>query len=136
MWVKLVEGANRALIFDLDEEAPARYINLVDIIAILKPDGIESLPTRMVTVTSSIDGREKVYFGSGVEMKAAIENFSEDDNYSIQWKYSPDKGENFYDIEEENELVYSYVLDRDNINYIWRIVIMLHPKEIEEEETI
>ena len=129
LWVKLVEGADRALIFDLDEEAPARYINLVDIIATMKPEGIEDLPTRELAITSNIDGYEVISAGTKVVFTTELINFLEDDNFTVQWKYSVD-GEEFLDIEEANELEYAFAINMENANYIWKVsVVLIAPVE-------
>ena len=129
LWVKLIDEVNRAQIFTLNENETPKYINLVDIIAILKPDEIESLPTRSISVTSSLDGTDFAYYGSWETMDAALENFMEDDIYSIQWKYSDDNGETFNDIEGANSLTYGFITDEDNLKYIWRIAVTLHKEE-------
>ena len=129
LWVKLIEEADRALIYDKDEEAPARYISLVDIIAILKPEGTDELPVRSIKATTSLEGVELVYYGTPVYLEATLENFLSDDAYTIQWKYSPDNGETYYDIEDANELQYEYIVDAENLEYCWKIVITLLPRE-------
>ena len=124
LWVKLIEGADRAQVFNLDEDAPAQYINLVDIIAVLKPEGMEELPTREIVIHSSLEGLEVVVAGTTVTYEAELINFLEDDNYLIQWKYSVD-GEEFIDIEDANELTYAYSITKENADYTWRISIIL-----------
>ena len=131
LWVKLIEGANRAEIYNEDAEAAARYINLVDIIATLKPEDMEELPTRSISIDATIAQETFVYYGSWEEMTANLEGFMEDDVYTVQWQYSEDQGENFVDIEEANELLYGYYVNETNIHYIWRILITLQTK-IEE----
>ena len=129
LWVKLIEDADRAQIYDKDEEAPARYISLVDIIAILKPEGMDELPVRSIKATTSLEGVELVYYGTPVHLEATLENFLSDDVYTIQWKYSQDNGETYYDIEDANELQYDYIVDAENLEYCWKIVITLLPRE-------
>ena len=124
LWVKLIDGADRALIFDLDDEAPVRYINLVDIIATMKPEGIEDLPTRELAITSNIDGYTVVSAGTKVIFTTELINFMEDDNYAVQWKYSVD-GEEFLDIEDANDLEYEFVINMENAGYIWKVSVVL-----------
>ncbi|MCR5566084.1 MAG: hypothetical protein K6F61_04470 [Clostridiales bacterium] len=135
LWVKLIDGADRALIFDLDEEAPARYISLVDIIAILKPEGMENLPTRELVVHSSAEGLPFIFTGTTVTLSTELVNFLESDVYTSQWKYSID-GEEFIEIDDANDLNYEYVLSRENADYHWRItVILVTPEKLTEEGT-
>ena len=124
LWVKLVENAERALIYNPDERASKRYISLVDIIAILKPAGMEELPTRELSIISSIDGMEIVYVGTIIELETKLTNFLEDDHYTVQWKYSED-GETFVEIEDANDLTFEYELSMDNAAYIWRVSVVL-----------
>ncbi len=128
LWVKLVEGADRAQIFDLDEDAPARYINLVDIIATIKPEGMEELPTRELNLSSSLAGQKYIVSGTIVTLGAELVNFMEDDHVLIQWKYSVD-GEEYIDIEGANDLTYEYEINRENFTYKWRISIVLTAAE-------
>ena len=125
LWVKLIDGADRAWIYDLDEEAPARFINLVDIIATKKPEGMEELPTRELAIVSSIDGMEIVYTGTIIKLETQLINFLEDDYYTVQWKYSEDGGETFVELEGENSLTFEYELSMDNAKYIWRATVVL-----------
>ena len=131
LWISLIDGCERALEFNIDENADKRYINLVDLIAILKPETMESLPTRSVTVKSTIEDEEFVYYGSWEEMTATIDGFQDDDVYTIQWKFSADQGATFNIIEGANELKYGYIVTEENLKYIWRISITLEPKVIE-----
>ena len=126
IWVKLIEDAERALIYDLDETAPARYINLVDIIATLKPEGMEELPTRMLEIHTSLEeyNFKVIFLDTYVTLYATMINFPEDDVYTVQWQYSTD-GEEFFDIEDANELSYRYLTDEENVHYIWRVLITL-----------
>ncbi len=135
LWVKLIEGADRAQIYNLDEEAAVRYINLVDIIATLKPEGMEELPTRMLEIHSNLEeyGFQVIYIGTYVTMTTDLINFREDDVYDVQWKYSTD-GEEFTDIEGANELSYRYLTDEDNVKYIWKVQVILRAQEEALEE--
>ncbi len=132
LWVKIIEGAERALIYEPDEEASASYINLVDIIAILKPEGMEDLPTRSITVTSDLEEYPEIFYGMRETLTAELENFTEDDEYTIKWQYSTDRGETFIDIEGAEQLSYRYIIDESNSNNIWRILIQL----VSNEETL
>ena len=126
LWVRLIEDAERALIFDLDENAQVRYINLVDIIATLKPEGMEDLPTREIVIHSNMDGTilNVLFVGTKIELTAELVNFTEDDQYEVSWQYSPD-GEEYNDIADADDLEFSYVVDAENGNYFWKVIVKL-----------
>ena len=124
--VKLIDNADRAQIYDETEEETL-YINLVDIIATLKPEGMKDLPVRSVTLTSSLDDQEYVFVGTEAVLTADLENFTDEDVYSILWQYSED-GEEFIDIPDVDGLTYSYNVDADNFYNIWKITITLLSK--------
>ena len=136
LWAKLIEGAERAEIFNLDDEAPSRYINLVDIIATMKPEGMEELPTRELIIVSSLDEVETVVAGTINHLEAQLINFREDDKYKVQWKYSED-GETFIDIEDATDLEFAYMVTVENGGYIWRVsVVLVTPEELVPEEAV
>ena len=136
LWVKLVENAERALIYDWDENAPERFISLVDIIAILKPEGMEDLPTRELVLSSSLTGLQYVMAGTTVTLGAELVNFLDDDHLLIKWKYSVD-GNDFIEIEGENGLTYEYEINKENCKYTYRISIVLKSSEsLEKEDNI
>ena len=126
LWVKLIDDADRALIFNMDEEAPATYINLVDIIATKKPEDMEDLPTREIVIHDVLKefGMNVIFIGTEVPLEAELINFSEDDQYTVKWQYS-ENGKKFIDIPDANELTFTYVADKDNQDYIWKIVVSL-----------
>ena len=129
IWIQLIDNSDRAIIYSVNNEMEERYINLVDLIATLKPDDIEDFPVRSVTVTSNLEGYEVVYYGMEEEFVASLSGFEEDDKYTIQWKYSTDDGESYIDIENANDLVFAYIIDEENANYRWKVMITLLPKE-------
>ena len=124
IWVKIVDGADRAEIFNAEEDASLTYINLVDIVAIMTEETFVELPTRGLILSTTADEAEYIYFGDEITMSAELRDFMEDDIYTIQWKYSLD-GEEFTDIEGANELSYTYVLDEENADYTFRICVTL-----------
>ena len=136
LWVKLSEDSERAQIFNLDDEAPVRYINLVDIIATMKPEGMEDLPTRELKIVSSLGEAETVAAGTVNHLEVQLINFREDDNYTVQWKYSED-GETFIDIEDAVDLEFAYMVTMENGTYIWRVsVVLVTPEDLAAEETV
>ena len=129
IWVKLVDGESRAAIINqenTEEEEILGYISLVDIIATMKPEGIEDLPTREIVIHSSLDGTilNKIFVGTEITLTTELINFNEDDNYVVKWQYSED-GEDYFDIEDAEELDFTYVVDKTNGNYIWKVIVKL-----------
>ena len=135
LWVKLIEGADRAQIYNLDEEAPVRYISLVDIIATMKPEDMGELPTRELIIHSSLEELQVIYVGTRVKIETELVNFLEDDVYKVKWQYSVD-GEEYIDIEEANELTYRYIIDKENAHYFWKVTVELITEEEVTAEAI
>ena len=131
----LIDGADRAQIFNPDEENTSRFINLVDIIATLKPEGMEKLPTRELKIISSLDGMETVQAFTINHLEVQLNNFREDDHYTVQWKYSED-GETFIDIEGANDLTFGYQVTMTNANYTWRASVVLVTEDVVPDGTI
>ncbi len=77
------------------------------------------LPTKVmvseVQVTISAEEEEDT-----VVLTAAVEGADEED-YRWQWQYSTD-GENWNDIENANELVYTFIKDGENNRWYYRVV--------------
>ena len=96
----------------------------MDIIARLKPEDMEDLPTREIQLSSSLDELDIIYAGTDVELKTELINFMEDDEFEVIWEYSPD-GENYYILPDENNLIFNYTIDHENAYYIWRITVVL-----------
>jgi len=124
LWVKLIDDEARAMIYNEDSDGDIRYISLVDIIATMKPDEIEELPTRSLELISTLDGLELVYYGTEATLTGMLTNFNEDDKFEVKWQYSKD-GEEFIDIDGAHELEYKYVVTEENLNNIWKITITL-----------
>ena len=89
---------------------------------------------RSIKLSSNVDGMEAVYAGTTIVMTAQLVGF-ENDQYSIQWKYSADNGATMVDIEGATGLQYSFVIDDSNAHYIWSIVITIADPVEEEVET-
>ena len=126
LWVKLIEGADRAQIINPEDESVIGYINLVDIIAIMKPEGMENLPTREIVLHDVYKefGMNVIFVGTEVPYELELINFAEDDRYEVKWQYSVD-GEEFIDIPDAHELTFTYIADTENQNYIWKAIVKL-----------
>ena len=66
--------------------------------------------------------------GDKITMSAELINFLEDDQYIVTWEYSQDEGETFAEIEDANDLEYSFELDNETVKYLWKLKITLYPK--------
>ena len=126
LWVRIIENAERAEIIDPVELEGLGYINLVDIIATLKPEGMENLPTRQIVIHDVFKefGMNVIFIGSEVPYELELINFMEDDHYEVQWFYSTD-GEEFIEIPDANELTFTYVADAENTSYFWKAIVKL-----------
>ena len=136
MWVKSTDDALWAECYQNDEQ-DAGYLLWDDLIIILKEgqtetqeqeEETEELPARSVMLSSTLTNMTFISFGTEIHMQAELMNFQEDDVYTCQWQYSAD-GENYIDIENADELSYSYKLDTTNYSYSWRINIILDNEE-------
>ena len=80
---------------------------------------IEGQPT--VTVESSIPAGSKVYAGTEITLKAIPAGFG-DATLTYQWQWSTD-GENWTDIEGATKKTYTYIIDRQNAKYKFRVCV-------------
>ena len=92
-----------------------------------EPTPEEEEIVRTITVASSLAGEEAVYEGTAVTLTATLTGF-ENDEYTMQWQYTPDGGETVVDIEGANDAEYTFVLDATNIHYLWRMTVTLYPE--------
>ncbi len=129
LWIKLINGSDRAMIYNEDESASTSYIRLVDLIATLKPEDMEDLPTRRIELTSNLEGLEKVFYGMREDLTVKMEGFEENDQYSITWMTSFDNGETFETVTEANGTEFSYRINENNVHNIWKVIVLLTPNE-------
>ena len=129
LWVIPEGEENWARIYSEDEEQPARYINLVDMASLIKPENSPELPIRSIIVTNNTPERGYFFYGEEVVITAETQNFMDNDQYEISWMYSSDQGETFNEIEDAHDLAYRYVMEEANDGNIYKIVITLLPKE-------
>ena len=129
LWLKIIWGTEWATVY-CEENEQVQYIRWDATVITLKPEeDTHELVMRSVVLSSSLEDTEFVFYGTTVELVATLEGFQEDDEFTVQWMYSNDNGENFFKIEDANELTYEFDVMPDNVNNIWRIVITLMPKE-------
>ncbi len=79
-------------------------------------------PSRQVIVTSTLEQKNHIPAGTVIVLQAELANFDEKDVYTCQWQYSKDE-ETYFDIPGANELTYAYRINKENFDYVWRIVI-------------
>ena len=93
-------------------------------------EGLTEPVVRSLIMSSSIQGKVSVGFGTQVLLRAEPVNFLETDRYTCQWRYSKD-GINYVDIEGANGLTYEYSYSMDNYYYRWQIVIVIDDDSVE-----
>ena len=88
---------------------------------------------RTIKVVSSLAGQEEVYEGTRVTLTATLTGF-ENDDYTMQWQYTPDGGQTVVDIEGANDSVYAYDITLENADYMWRLCVTLQDEEPDANE--
>ena len=64
------------------------------------------------------------FYGDEVILIAILVDFHEDDEPTFEWQYSSDCAE-WETIQNENNQTYSFILDHDNVNYYYRVVVTI-----------
>lgn len=109
-----------------DEETTLTgYVRLKDLAALVTEAPEEEQPVRSIRVVSTLDEAGTVTVGTEVTLTAELEGFLENDRYEIQWQYTPDGGETVLNAENANGLTYSYIVDKTNFTYGWRLMVIL-----------
>ena len=109
------EGVGQYMIEAAGEETQGNYrVNYV-------PGTFEIEGEPVVNIASSVQPDQKVYRGTEITLEAIPAGFG-DAVLSYQWQYSTD-GENWTDIDGATEKVYTYIIDRDNANWIIRVQV-------------
>lgn len=70
--------------------------------------------------------KEPQYFGDESILAATLVNFRFEDNYTIYWQYCEDPTADeieWKDIEGEHSQVYSFILDKTNYTYGYRVLV-------------
>ena len=131
LWIRPTEEEAWAEIYRVDEETPARYIRWDDVIINQKPetDEEEELPARSVEITSTIFGMRYIPIGTEITMSADLINFREDDICTFQWQYLDKETDTFVNIEDANELTYTYQITKENFFYTWRLLVLISNNE-------
>lgn len=85
------------------------------------PGKFEIAGNPVVEIESSLLPGQLVFQGTEVTLKAKPLGFG-DAQLTYQWQYSID-GENWTDIGEANEAVYMYIVDENNAQYYYRVMV-------------
>ena len=72
--------------------------------------------------------KEPEYFGDEMRLLATLVDFQPDDQYTIYWQYSLDEVE-WITLEDENWFTFTIIIDENNYNYWWRVVVKLEGVE-------
>ena len=72
--------------------------------------------------------KEPEYFGDEMRLLATLVDFRPDDQYTIYWQYSLDEVE-WITLEDENWFTFTIIIDENNYNYWWRVVVKLEGVE-------
>jgi len=87
-----------------------------------EPVAPEVAPTeKSVVVTSSLAGLDKVSSGTPVKLHADLYGF-DGANYTLQWQKSLD-GVVWENVEGANQADYTFLINRENCKYIWRVAV-------------
>lgn len=82
----------------------------------------EEVKVRNIRIWSSIDNETRLEYGMVVVVYAELIGFEEDE-YTIEWQYTPDQGQTIYTIPDAHDTSYAYYLDGNNQTYGYRIIV-------------
>ena len=105
------------------------YARLSDLMMYLDEAPEEEIPVRSVLIRSTLDDAAYVTVGTEVVMTAELIGFTETDEYTVQWQYTPDGGTTVFDAAGGNETSFTYKVNKENFSYTWRIIVTLLPAE-------
>lgn len=105
------------LIFNAESSAMAEYMEFDD------DDWgyIDITFERQVYITME---EEPQYYGDTVTFIAVLMNFKQEDKVTFQWQYAI-KPQEWISIEGANEQTYTFILDKDNVTYWYRVIVEL-----------
>ena len=136
-----VIGTPFSVILYADCEEGAAYVRSSAIA--LYYTGIGDVPAeeteiRSITMSTNMAGRQSVREGDLIVICAVLHGF-ENDRYTLQWQYSPDKGTTVCDLPGENSTELAYFLTEENYGYMYRLAVYFEtdPENAEpEDETV
>lgn len=71
-----------------------------------------------------VDPKRGVVEGDLVTFTAILVNFQTDDVFTFQWQYTSDTS-NWVSIDGATEQTYSFIVDKENYQYWWRVMVTL-----------
>lgn len=71
---------------------------------------------------------EPIYYYEEVTIIAVLMDFLPTDICTFTWEYSED-GINWIEIEGEHEQMYTFIIDKTNVHYYWRVKVTWHTSE-------
>ena len=124
-----VIGTPFSVILYADCEEGAAYVRSSAIA--LYYTGIGDVPAeeteiRSITMSTNMAGRQSVREGDLIVICAVLHGF-ENDRYTLQWQYSPDKGATVCDLPGENSTELAYFLTEENYGYMYRLAVYFEP---------
>ena len=69
------------------------------------------------------------YYGEEVTLVAILVNFKPEDIYTFEWEYSEDS-EVWYLVEDATDQTYTFIIDKDNSAYWWRVKVTFKEDDI------
>lgn len=77
-------------------------------------------PDWAVSIDSSLFGETQVTVGTKAVLTAVLENFRDEDVYTIEWQ--EDRGDGWVTVGGDS-LTYEFIIDETNIRYRWRVIV-------------
>lgn len=77
-------------------------------------------PDWAVSVRSNLSGKTQVMVGTEVVLTAVLENFRDEDVYTIEWQEN--RGDGWVTV-GDNSTTYKFKIDTTNVHYSWRVVV-------------
>lgn len=106
-----------------------RFLIFSDALALYCTDRSQVSGTvRSIVVTTNLGGEKKCRVGQLIILTAHLYGF-ENDKYTLQWQYSPDKGATAFDIPGADGPEYGYFLDEENYGWLFRVTVSYEPNE-------
>lgn len=124
------------VLYDECEEGAAYVSNSSIALYYSNPDIVpcEETELRYITVSTNMTERKTCREGDLIVIRAVLHGF-ENDAYTLQWQYSPDRGTTVYDLPGENDIEYAYFLTEENYGYMYRVVVYDNTNDEESDLT-
>jgi len=68
------------------------------------------------------------FLGDTMVLIAILIDFQPHDKYTLEWQYSIDKI-NWFNVDNEHELIFTTIINSDNCNNWWRVIVYLEECE-------